>query len=180
MYGRVPPAPSALPPPAPPEAPPAWQRFAAGFANPQRLPVIAVVVSGLGLSEAATEAAIRRLPPQVTLSFSPYARRLDEWIALARAHGHEVLLELPMEGADDPASDPGPHTLLADPLKFLTKEDFIPPAGDKLLHTLAPDIVFLIGWNQVVRPDALRLATVGWIGAHASLLPRNRGSARQS
>ncbi len=30
------------------------------------------------------------------------------------------------------------NTLIADPLKFLTKEDFIPPAGDKLLHTLAP------------------------------------------
>jgi NADH-quinone oxidoreductase subunit H len=30
------------------------------------------------------------------------------------------------------------NTLVADPLKFLTKEDFIPPAGDKLLHTLAP------------------------------------------
>jgi NADH-quinone oxidoreductase subunit H len=30
------------------------------------------------------------------------------------------------------------NTLIADPLKFLTKEDFIPPAGDKFLHTLAP------------------------------------------
>jgi NADH-quinone oxidoreductase subunit H len=30
------------------------------------------------------------------------------------------------------------NTLIADPLKFLTKEDFIPPSGDKLLHTLAP------------------------------------------
>ena len=30
------------------------------------------------------------------------------------------------------------NTLVADTLKFLTKEDFIPPAGDKLLHTLAP------------------------------------------
>ena len=30
------------------------------------------------------------------------------------------------------------NTMLADPLKFLTKEDFIPPRGDKLLHTLAP------------------------------------------
>jgi len=30
------------------------------------------------------------------------------------------------------------NTLLADPIKFLTKEDFIPPAGDKILHTLAP------------------------------------------
>jgi NADH-quinone oxidoreductase subunit H len=30
------------------------------------------------------------------------------------------------------------NTLMADPLKFLTKEDFIPPRGDKFLHTLAP------------------------------------------
>ena len=30
------------------------------------------------------------------------------------------------------------NTLVADPLKFLTKEDFVPPQGDKLLHTLAP------------------------------------------
>jgi NADH-quinone oxidoreductase subunit H len=30
------------------------------------------------------------------------------------------------------------NTLVADPLKFLTKEDFIPPAGDRFLHTLAP------------------------------------------
>lgn len=30
------------------------------------------------------------------------------------------------------------NTLIADPLKFLTKEDFVPPAGDKFLHTLAP------------------------------------------
>jgi NADH-quinone oxidoreductase subunit H len=30
------------------------------------------------------------------------------------------------------------NTLIADPIKFLTKEDFIPPHGDKLLHTLAP------------------------------------------
>jgi NADH-quinone oxidoreductase subunit H len=30
------------------------------------------------------------------------------------------------------------NTLMADPLKFLTKEDFIPARGDKFLHTLAP------------------------------------------
>jgi NADH-quinone oxidoreductase subunit H len=34
------------------------------------------------------------------------------------------------------------NTLIADPLKFLTKEDFIPPAGDKFLHTLAPCMAF--------------------------------------
>jgi NADH-quinone oxidoreductase subunit H len=30
------------------------------------------------------------------------------------------------------------NTMLADPIKFLTKEDFIPPQGDRFLHTLAP------------------------------------------
>jgi NADH-quinone oxidoreductase subunit H len=30
------------------------------------------------------------------------------------------------------------NTLIADPLKFLTKEDFVPAKGDKFLHTLAP------------------------------------------
>ena len=30
------------------------------------------------------------------------------------------------------------NTLIADPIKFLTKEDFIPARGDRLMHTLAP------------------------------------------
>ena len=30
------------------------------------------------------------------------------------------------------------NTMIADPVKFLTKEDFIPAHGDRLLHTLAP------------------------------------------
>src|ERR687897_2740503 len=34
------------------------------------------------------------------------------------------------------------NTMIADPLKFLTKEDFIPAYGDKFLHTLAPCMAF--------------------------------------
>ena len=30
------------------------------------------------------------------------------------------------------------NTMVADPIKFLTKEDFVPPRGDRVLHTLAP------------------------------------------
>ena len=47
----------------------------------------------------------------------------------------------------------------------------------ELLRKLALDVVFVIGWSQIVRPEALSLAKVGMIGAHASLLPRNRGRA---
>jgi len=47
----------------------------------------------------------------------------------------------------------------------------------ELLRRLALDVVFVIGWSQILRPETLALARVGMIGAHASLLPQNRGSA---
>jgi polysaccharide deacetylase 2 family uncharacterized protein YibQ len=74
---------------------------------------IAIVVSGLGLSAKASQAAIDQLPPQVTLGFAPYAADVSRYAFAARARGHEVLLELPMEPFDFPDSDPGPHTLRA-------------------------------------------------------------------
>jgi polysaccharide deacetylase 2 family uncharacterized protein YibQ len=76
-------------------------------------PRISLVIGGLGLNAATTRAAIETLPPEVTLSFVPYADGLQGWIDLARANGHEVLLEIPMEPMDYPANDPGPYTLLA-------------------------------------------------------------------
>jgi polysaccharide deacetylase 2 family uncharacterized protein YibQ len=74
---------------------------------------IAIVVRGLGISATATKAALDTLPPGVTLAFAPYARDVGHWVAQARARGHEVLLEVPMEPFDFPDSDPGPHTLRA-------------------------------------------------------------------
>jgi len=89
-----------------------WRRNSQAFADSDTRPRIAVVLTGLGLSSTATEAAIKQLPAGVTLSFTPYARRLDEWIALARASGHEVMLDLPMEPTSYPNDDPGPQALL--------------------------------------------------------------------
>jgi len=76
-------------------------------------PRIAIVVSGLGISAKATAAALASLPPQVTLAFAPYASDVQNWVTQARQHGHEVLLEVPMEPFDFPDSDAGPHTLRA-------------------------------------------------------------------
>src|SRR3546814_7941723 len=75
-------------------------------------PRIAGVLTGLGLSDSATAASIEVLPSAVTLSFSPYARDLERWIALARARGHEVMLYLPMEPTTFPNEDPFPQALL--------------------------------------------------------------------
>jgi polysaccharide deacetylase 2 family uncharacterized protein YibQ len=76
-------------------------------------PKVALVIGGLGLNPQTTRAAIETLPPEITLSFAPYAEGLQGWIDLARGHGHEVLLEAPMEPVDYPANDPGPYTLIA-------------------------------------------------------------------
>lgn len=76
-------------------------------------PKIAIVVTGLGISAKATQAAIANLPPAITLAFLPYADDVQRWVGEARKRGHEVLLELPMEPYDFPDSDPGPHTLRA-------------------------------------------------------------------
>ncbi len=100
------------PTPVEAEVPPAWRRYAMAFQEGEGRPRIAVVLTGLGLSTKATEAAIRELPPEVTLSFTPYAPELDRWIALARALGHEVMLDLPMEPENFPVDDPGPQALL--------------------------------------------------------------------
>lgn len=74
---------------------------------------IAIVVGGLGMSALATKSALDALPSGVTLGFAPYASDVSQWVAQARAKGHEVLLEIPMEPFDFPDSDPGPHTLRA-------------------------------------------------------------------
>ncbi len=93
-------------------AQPAWRRHGEKVDTPAGLPRIAVVIAGLGLSAASTEAAIQQLPARVTLSFTPYSRRLQHWISRARAKSHEVLLDLPMEPSSFPNDDPGPKALL--------------------------------------------------------------------
>jgi polysaccharide deacetylase 2 family uncharacterized protein YibQ len=72
---------------------------------------ISLLILGLGLQAEQTEAALR-LPGEVALHFSAYAAGLPSLVARAREAGHEVLLDLPLEPPDYPASDPGPHTLL--------------------------------------------------------------------
>ena len=74
-------------------------------------PLIALVVTGLGLNPTSTSAAID-LPDAVTLAFAPYGKGLSAEVSSARAGGHEILLEVPLEPFDYPDSDPGPDTLL--------------------------------------------------------------------
>ncbi|EKV32406.1 hypothetical protein C882_2485 [Caenispirillum salinarum AK4] len=93
----------------------AWSTYAKPFEAPPGTPRVAIVVTDLGMRPAATTAAIDKLPPGVTLAFSPYGFELPESMSQAREAGHEVMLTLPMEGRGFPANDPGPlglNTLL--------------------------------------------------------------------
>jgi len=94
-------------------------RPADAFAQPAKTlpgkpdaPRIAIIVSGLGVSDSATADAIAKLPGAVTLGFMPYGSDVAALAGRARARGHEVLLQVPMEPFDYPDNDPGPQTLL--------------------------------------------------------------------
>jgi uncharacterized protein len=77
-----------------------------------KMPVVAIVVGGLGIGAAKTADAIVKLPPAVTLAFTPYGSDPTKLAERARAQRHEILLQIPMEPFDYPDNDPGPQTLL--------------------------------------------------------------------
>ena len=89
-----------------------FQAYRRPFSNPAGRPSISIIVGGLGLNARVTQAAIAELPPEISLSFVPYSRDLQSWVDRARAAGHEVLIEMPMEPYDYPNNDTGPYTLL--------------------------------------------------------------------
>lgn len=81
-------------------------------AKAAKMPVVAIVVGGLGVGAAKTVDAIMKLPPAVTLAFTPYGADPSKLAERARAQRHEILLQVPMEPFDYPDNDPGPQTLL--------------------------------------------------------------------
>ena len=81
-------------------------------AKAARMPVVAIVVAGLGVGAAKTADAIVKLPPAVTLAFTPYGADPGKLAERARSQRHEILLQIPMEPFDYPDNDPGPQTLL--------------------------------------------------------------------
>ncbi len=73
---------------------------------------VALIVANLGVSREATDTATGSLPPPVTLAFSPYGKDVGEQVEKARARGHEILIQAPMEPYGYPGNDTGPQTLL--------------------------------------------------------------------
>lgn len=106
-----------------------WEVYARPFDQLDPRPRIALVMTDLGLSRIATDAAIHRLPAPVTLAFDVQGASIESWLTRARQDGHETILALPMEPIDYPRNDPGPNTLL---MSLPNKENV-----DRLLRFLA-------------------------------------------
>ena len=98
--------------------PHAWERYAAvAPANPDNLPVIAIVIDDVGLNARRAQAALA-LPAPMTIAILPYSQNAAQLARDARALGHEVLLHLPMQAVG--GENPGPEALL----NSLSKEEF--------------------------------------------------------
>ena len=87
--------------------------YARRFDTSDTRPRIGLVVAGFGTSDAESKAGIEALPAAVDLAVSPYAANPEPLLQSARAHGHEVLLSIPMEPAGYPLVDAGSQSLMA-------------------------------------------------------------------
>jgi polysaccharide deacetylase 2 family uncharacterized protein YibQ len=107
------PPPAAAPSPAATSSPSAtWLAYAVPAPDTQGRPMIAIVIDDVGLDRANSARAIA-LPGPLTISFMTYAEHLDQQSALAREHGHELMLHVPMEPMDA-SLDAGPDALRTD------------------------------------------------------------------
>jgi polysaccharide deacetylase 2 family uncharacterized protein YibQ len=136
---------------------------------------IAIVVSGLGLSQTGTQRAIEQLPEEVTLAFAASGNSLQRWMQEARRNGHEILMQVPFEPFDYPANDPGPDTLLTSHSAKQNVEDLHKAMGEITNYT---GIMNYLGGRFLSSPDALEpvMRDVGKRG----LLFLDDGSSAQS
>jgi polysaccharide deacetylase 2 family uncharacterized protein YibQ len=144
---------------------PSWKKNARPFAADDPRPRVSLVITGLGLTAAQTQAAIDQLPPEITLGFSPYSGELQNWVAKARAAGHEVLIELPMEPLNYPADDPGPQALLAklSPAENLQRLDWVLARSDQMVGLIANMGSRFQANARLIRPILTRVAEKGYL-----------------
>jgi polysaccharide deacetylase 2 family uncharacterized protein YibQ len=132
----------------------AWSYYARPFHDATDSPKIAIVITNLGLDETATEVAVKRLPFEVTLSYSPYADNLKEQMAYARENGHEVMIDMPIEQVDEAIIDVGPYALMS------SKSD---EKNQRLLDemlSLGEGTIGLIGTGHLLGGDKDRMRKV--------------------
>src|SRR5207253_10766899 len=61
--------------------------------------------------------------------------------------------------------------------RVVETEDVNAPETVAAVGELDPDLVFVVGWSQLVRGELIATAREGVFGMHPTLLPRHRGRA---
>ena len=78
------------------------------------------------------------------------------------------------------------HLLSVPPVKEVALTAHLPvhqperiraPEVEQLLEKLAPDVIVIIAYGQIIPARLLPIPKHGWINLHASLLPKYRGAA---
>lgn len=96
-----------------PRLPPAgtaiWSRNAVPAPKANGRPMIAVIIDDLGLDKKRSE-KVAALKGPLTLSYMTYAEELPRQTRDARAHGHELMVHVPMQ-PQSLTYDPGPDVL---------------------------------------------------------------------
>ncbi len=82
-----------------------------------------------------------------------------------RGRGHEVFFS------------PVKETALAAGIPVHQPEKIRAPEVPEILQKLAPDVIVIIAYGQIIPGRLLPIPKYGWINLHASLLPKYRGAA---
>lgn len=140
-----------------------WQAYARPTNPNEDRPRVAIIVKGVGLSAAATDAAIRRLPGVVTLALDPHAPNLEAVGVAARTAGHEILLTLPLASDSFPARDPGPFALQVsqDPAENINRLKAVLGRASGYVGVLSLMGGTLLGRDDQIRPVLAELKNRG-------------------
>ena len=80
-----------------------WIAYARRFEPEGPAARVGLLMINVGADEALMQRAIDELPGEVSLAFLPGTPDLPRWLRLAREHGHESYLMLPVEDPAGPA-----------------------------------------------------------------------------
>jgi methionyl-tRNA formyltransferase len=77
----------------------------------------------------------------------------------------------------DVSFSPVKETALAAGIPVHQPEKIRAPEAQELIEALAPDVIVIIAYGQIIPRRLLPIPKLGWINLHASLLPKYRGAA---
>jgi polysaccharide deacetylase 2 family uncharacterized protein YibQ len=139
-----------------------WIAYARRFDPEGPAARVGLLMLNLGADEALTRRAIEELPPEVSLAFLAGAPDLRRWLPLAREHGHECYLMLPVEDPAGPAERGiRPIEASADPAENLRRLHTAMARGEGCLGFVVPGPVLVAQSDLIARPLVREIAERG-------------------